>query len=85
MVAQSVVASACQVVGPEFEPGLALEIFLLSQPVGYGFQPCLSHTFLGVGKNFRLLMQSCRFFVFFLLPTFSRKFQISQKLSIRFS
>ena len=26
--------------------------------------------FLGVGKNFRLLMQSCCFFVFFL-PTFS--------------
>ena len=37
--------------------------------------------FLGVGKNFRLLMQSCCFFLFFFLPTF----QISQKLSIRFS
>ena len=30
-------------------------------------------------------MQSCCFFLFFFLPTFSWKFQISQKLSIRFS
>ena len=37
--------------------------------------------FLAVGKNFRLLMQSCCFF----LRTFSLKFQISQKLFIGFS
>ena len=32
-----------------------------------------SYLFLGVGKHFRLLMQSCRFFVFFL-PTFHENF-----------
>ena len=36
----------------------------------------LSHKFLGVGKNFRLLMRSCCFF--------SPEMKISQKLSGRF-
>ena len=38
------------------------------------------HGFLGVGRSFWLLMQSCRFFVFFS-PNFSWKCQISLKKS----
>ena len=46
MAAHSVVASAYQVVGPGFEPGL--EILLFSQPVGRGFELCLRHVFFAI-------------------------------------
>ena len=45
MVAQLVVASACQVVGPGFKPVLVLEICLFSLPVGRGFMPGFRHIF----------------------------------------
>ena len=39
-----------QVVGPGFEPGLALDFFV-SQPVGRGFEPLLRHTFFAIGVS----------------------------------
>ena len=37
--------SAWQTRGHGFEPVLVLEIFLVSQPVGRGFEPLLRHSF----------------------------------------
>ena len=46
-----------------------------TQNSSFAFTPCFSYLFLGVGKIFRLLMQSCCFFLFFFSRPFHENFK----------